>query len=153
MTRVKTELSGMEDHKKAVQEDIARRAYALYEADDFKDGLDLDHWFRAERELTVPDVPLSVEEDAVMVRIAMEQFSGSPLVISVSHRSLLILRVTEDESNNPVEGVDRDLLRFVSLPVEIDPAQVTCELDAGDVTLRLTLVNPSRALAAMHLAG
>src|ERR1700733_9127081 len=45
----------MEDHKKAVQEDIARRAYALYGIDDFKDGLDLDHWFRAERELTVPD--------------------------------------------------------------------------------------------------
>ncbi len=45
MTIVKTELSGMEDHRKAVQEDIARRAYALYEADDFKDGLDLDHWF------------------------------------------------------------------------------------------------------------
>ena len=78
MTRVKTELSGMEDHKKAVQEDIARRAYALYEIDGFKDGLDLDHWFRAERELTVPDVSLSVEQDALTVRIAMEQFSGSP---------------------------------------------------------------------------
>ena len=38
MTIVKTELSGMEDHKKAVQEDIARRAYALYEADDSKTG-------------------------------------------------------------------------------------------------------------------
>ena len=55
MTLFKTELSSMEDHKKAVQGDIARRAYALYEADDFKDGLDLDHWFRAERELSVPD--------------------------------------------------------------------------------------------------
>ena len=153
MTIVKTELSGMENRKKAVQEDIARRAYALYEIDDFKDGLELDHWFQAERELTVPDVPLSVEEDAVTVRISTEQFSGSPLVISVSHRSLLILRVTVDESDDPVEGADRDILRFVSLPVEIDPAQLTCELDAGDVTLRLPLVNPSRELAPMHLAG
>jgi hypothetical protein len=33
------------------------------------------------------------------------------------------------------------------------PAQVTCELEAGDVTLRLPLVNPSRGLAPMHLAG
>jgi len=153
VARVKTELSDMEDHKKPVQEDIARRAYALYEADDFKDGLDLDHWFRAARELTVPDVPLSVEQDALTVRIAMEQFSGSPLVISVSHRGLLILRVTEDENGNPVEGADRDILRFVSLPVGIDPAQVTCELDAGHVTLRLPLVNPSQELAPMHLAG
>jgi HSP20 family molecular chaperone IbpA len=149
VTLFKTELSSMEDHKKAVQEDIARRAYALYE----KDGLDLDHWFRAERELTVPDVPLSVEEAAVTVRIAMEQFSGSPLVISVSHRSLLILPVKEDENGNPVEGADRDILRFVSLPVDIDPAQVTCELDAGHVTLRLPLVNPSQGLAPVHVAG
>jgi HSP20 family molecular chaperone IbpA len=153
VTLFKTELSSMEDHKKAVQGDIARRAYALYEIDDFKDGLDLDHWFRAERELTVPDVPLSVEEDAVTVRIAMEQFSGSPLVISVSHRSLLILPVKEDENGNPVEGADRDILRFVSLPVDIDPAQVTCELDAGHVTLRLPLVNPSQGLAPVHVAG
>ena len=85
------------------------------------DGLDLDHWFRAERELSVPDLPLSAEKDAVTVRITMEQFSGSPLVISVSHRSLLILRITEDESGNAVEGAHRDILRFVSLPVEIDP--------------------------------
>ena len=153
MARVKTELSDMEDHKKPVQEDIARRAYALYEADDFKDGLDLDHWFRAARELTVPDVPLSVEQDALTVRIAMEQFSGSPLVISVSHRSLLIFRVSEGESDDPVERAGRDILSFVSLPVEIDPAQVTCELDAGDVTLRLPLVNPSQELATMHVAG
>jgi HSP20 family molecular chaperone IbpA len=148
-----TELSDMEGHKKAVHEDIARRAYALYKADDFKDGLDLDHCFRAERELTVPDVPLSVEQGALTVRIAMEQFSGSPLVISVSHRSLLILRVKEDDSDNPVAGVDRDIVRFVSLPVEIDPAQVTCELDAGNVTLRLPLAVPSQELAARHVAG
>jgi len=69
VARAKTELSGMEGHKKALREDIARRAYALYEADDFKDGLDLDHWFRAARELTVPDVPLSVEQGALTVRI------------------------------------------------------------------------------------
>jgi len=153
VTRVKTELSGMDDHKMAVQENIAQRAYALYEIEGFKDGFDLDHWFRAERELTMADVPLSVEQDALTVRIAMDQFSGSPLVISVSHQSLLILRVTEDESGNPVERAGRDILRFVSLPVEIDPAQVTCELVAGDVTLRLPLVNPLRELAATHVAG
>ena len=78
MTRVKTELSGMEDHKKAVQEDIARRAYALYKIDGFKDGLDLDPGFGPSESLTVPDVSLSVEQDALTVRMAMEQFSGSP---------------------------------------------------------------------------
>ena len=139
MTRIKTELSGMEYHKKAVQEEIARRAYTLYEIDDFKDWFDLDHWFRAERELTVQDVPLSVESNAVTVRVAMEQFSGSPVVISISARSLSMLSVP-DEVTNTVEETDRDILRFISLPVEIDPAQVTCEVDGGDLALRLPLV-------------
>ena len=40
-----------------------------------------------------------------------------------------------------------------TVDVGIDPAQVTCELDAGHVTLRLPLVNPSQGLAPMHLAG
>ena len=65
----------------------------------------------------------------------------------------LFYRTDKTCSPNGVDGAARDILRFDSLPVEIYPEQVTCELDAGDVTLRLTLVNPSRALAAMHLAG
>ena len=153
MTEIKTELASVEENDNAARKAIEQRAYTLYELDGFKNGHDQEHWFRAERELSVPDLPLSAEKDAVTVRITMEQFSGSPLVISVSHRSLLILRITEDESGNAVEGAHRDILRFVSLPVEIDPAQVTCELDAGDVALRLPFVNPSRELAPMHLAG
>ena len=136
--RLKTELSGVEDHRDAVHHAIARLAYALYELGGRQDGLDLEHWFRAERELTVLDVPLSVEESVVTVRVAMDQFSGSPMLISISARSLLIVSVP-DEANNTVEPDDRDILRFVSLPVEIDPARVACEVDGGEVALKLPL--------------
>jgi hypothetical protein len=58
--------------------------YTLYEMDGFKDGFDLDHWFRAERELALQDLSLSVERGAVSARIAMAQFAGPALIISVS---------------------------------------------------------------------
>jgi HSP20 family molecular chaperone IbpA len=105
-----------------------------------------DHWLRAERELAVQDVSLSVESDAVTVRMAMAQFSGSPLVISISGRSLLILSVP-DEVTNTVEETDREMLHFISLPVEVDPAQVTCEADAGNLALRLPLVEVASTLS------
>jgi hypothetical protein len=152
MNRVKTELTRLEDHKTAVHQAISRRAYTLYEKDGFKDGLDLDHWFRAERELAVQDLPLSFENDAVTVRIAMEQFSGSQLVISISARSLLILSVP-DEVTNTVEETDREILHFISLPVEIDPAQVTCEVDAGDLALRLPLVESASTISQPPCEG
>jgi hypothetical protein len=35
-------------------QEIAKRAYALWEQEGHPHGLDLEHWNRAERELTVP---------------------------------------------------------------------------------------------------
>ena len=145
MNRVKTELTSLEDHKTAVHQAISRRAYTLYERDGFKDGLDLDHWFRAERELAIQDLPLSIENDAVTVRIAMEQFSGEQLVISISARSLLILSVP-GEVTNTVEETDREILHFIWLPVEIDPAQVSGEVDADDLALRLPFVESASTI-------
>jgi hypothetical protein len=45
----KTEL---EEHGEAVRRQIAERAYALWEAEDRPHGRDLDHWLRAEAEIT-----------------------------------------------------------------------------------------------------
>ena len=139
MNRVKTELSSLEDHKTALRRAIARRAYALYETDGSRDGLDLDHWFRAEREVVIENPLLSFEPDALTLRIAIEPVSGSQFFISISARSLLILSVPNEETNALAE-TDRDMVHFVSLPVEIDPAQVTCEMDVGELAVRLPLV-------------
>src|ERR1700689_5517091 len=131
MTEVRTELASVEEHNTGVWKAIERRAYKLYELEDFKDGCDQEHWFRAERELTIRDGPLSIENDAVVVRLATEDFPASTLVISVSARSVLIFNLKEDASND-CEGIDRECLRIISLPVEIDAARVTSELNDRD---------------------
>jgi len=139
MTEVKTELASVEEHDNAVRKAIERRAYALYELDGFITGHDQDHWFRAERELTIQNVPFSIENDALTVRLAMEEFSASTIVISISARSVLILDLA-DNTGNGGEGLNRDLLRIISLPVEVDAARVTSVLDDGDLAIRLPLL-------------
>lgn len=130
-------MASLEEHDDAVRKTIERRTYALCERDGFTDGHDQGHWFRAERELTIRDVRFSIENDAVTVRLAIEDFPASTLVISISAGSLLIFSFKDDASNG-CEGID--LLRVISLPVEVDSTRVTCELGDRDLALRLPLV-------------
>ena len=139
MTEVKTESASLEEHADVVRKAIERRAYTLFELDGFKDGHDQEHWFRAERELTIQDVSFSIENDAVTVRLALEDYPASTLVVSVSARSVLIFSL-EDDASSDCEGVDREFLRIISLSVEVDTARVTCELDDRNLALRLPLV-------------
>jgi hypothetical protein len=129
----------VKEHDNAVQQAIERRAYTLYEPDDFKEGHDREHWFRAERELMIQDVPFSIENDAVTARLAIEDFPASTLVIGISARSVLIFSLNDNASNDR-EGINRELVGIISLPVEIDAARVTCELDDRDLAVRLPLM-------------
>jgi hypothetical protein len=138
MTELKTELASVEEHDNSVRKAIERRAFTLYELDGLKDGRDQEHWFRAEQELTKQDVPFSIENDAVTVRLALENFPASTLVISISARSVLVFSL-DDDANGDRGGMNRELLRIISLPVEVDAAGVTCEQDDSDLVIRLPL--------------
>jgi hypothetical protein len=138
MTERKTELASVEEHDNSVRKAIERRAFTLYELDGLKDGHDQEHWFRAERELTIQDVPFSIENDAVTVRLALEDFPASTLVISISARSVLIFSL-DDDANGDRGGMNRELLRLISLPIEVDAAGVTCEQDDSSLAVRLPL--------------
>jgi hypothetical protein len=120
----------------------------LYERDGSKDGSDQEHWFRAEKELTIQDATCSFEDDEVTVRwwsrfelrplptvrLPLDGFSTSTVLVSISASSALILSL-EDEARP--DGIDSDFLRMVSLPVAVDATRVTCELDGGNLVLKL----------------
>ena len=133
---VKTEFASVEENDGSIRKAIERRAYALYERDGSKDGSDLEHWFQAEQELTIQDATCSIEDDELTIRLPMEGFPASTVLISISARSALILSL-EDEPSNGSGGIDSDFLRVVSLPVAVDATRVTCELDGGDLVLKL----------------
>lgn len=145
---VKTEFASVEENDGLIRKAIERRAYELCELDGFKDGSDQEHWFRAEKELTIQDVTCSIENDLVTFRLPMEGFSASTVVVSISARSLLILSL---EGESRPGGTDSDFLRVVSLPVAVDATRVTCELDGGDLVLKLPPGRTSLCLRVPHV--
>jgi HSP20 family molecular chaperone IbpA len=132
----RTEFASVEENDGSIRKAIERRAYALYERAGSKHGSDREHWFQAEQELTIQDAACSIEDDEVTIRLPMKGFSGSTVLVSISARSALILSLEDEPSNHP-GGIDSDFLRVVSLPVAVDAARVTCELDGGDLVLTL----------------
>jgi DUF2934 family protein len=130
---VKTEFASVEENDGLIRKAIERRAYELYELDGFKDGSDQEHWLRAEKELTIQDVTCSLENDLVTFRLPMEGFSASTVLVSISARSVLILSLEDSNPGRP----DSDFLRVVSLPVDVDATRVTCEVEGGDLVLKL----------------
>jgi hypothetical protein len=130
---VKTEFASVEENDGLIRKAIKRRAYELYELDGFKDGSDQEHWLRAEKELTIQDVTCSLENDLVTFRLPMEGFSASTVLVSISARSVLILSLEDSNPGRP----DSDFLRVVSLPVDVDATRVTCEVEGGDLVLKL----------------
>jgi hypothetical protein len=78
-------------------------------------------------------VTCSIENDEVTVRLPLEGFSASTVLVSISARSAVILSL-EDEPGNGPGRPDSDFLRVVSLPV--DSARVSCELDGSDLCVK-----------------
>ena len=133
---VKTEFASVEENDGEIRKAIERRAYELYERDGSKDGSDQEHWFRAEKELTIQEVTCSIENDEVTVWLPLEGFSASTVLVSISARSAVILSL-EDEPGDGPGRPDSDFLRVVSLPVAVDATRVTCEVEGGDLVLKL----------------
>jgi len=138
MTDVKTEWASVEEHDNAMRNAIERRAYRLYELDGFTAGHDQEHWFQAERQLTSQDIEFSIGNDFLTARLSLENCSASTLLISVSVHSILIFGLRDDAGEH-CDGVDRECLRILSLPVEVDAAGVTVEFCDTDLALRLPL--------------
>ena len=75
----------------------------------------------------------SLENDLVTFRLPLEGFSASTVLVSISARSVLILSLEDSNPGRP----DSDFLRVVSLPVDVDATRVTCEVEGGDLVLKL----------------
>jgi hypothetical protein len=130
----------MQRYEKTIHGEVARRAYAPYELDDFSHENDQNHRFRPPVGLKGPDAAFSSEQDDcfVTIRIPTGCVAATPLLVSVSPRSVLLLTVPSEreieDNGDPAAG---DVLRFISIPVEIDPEQAEASLQGEALVLVL----------------
>jgi hypothetical protein len=121
----------MQQHENTIHGEIARRAYPPDELDDFSHENDENHRFQPLGGLKGPDAVFSIQQDDFFVTIRIPTDGvAPPLLVSVSPRSVLLF-------TTPSEREIEDVLRFISIPVEIDPEQAEVSFQGEELVLVL----------------
>jgi HSP20 family protein len=128
--------------------DIARRAYQIFEGNGCQHGHDLEDWFKAERELLRPvNIEIKETDKALEIKADVRDFNEKELQIGVEPMQLTITgkrETTKEEKKGETvysETMASDILRVVALPAEVDAAKVTATMKDG----MLNIVAPKAA--------
>jgi HSP20 family protein len=141
------------DRMNLIFEDVARRAFEIFEDNGRVFGHDLENWFKAERELLHPvNIELTETEGAFEIKAEVPGFSEKELEISAEPRRVVIAgkheSKTEEQKKGKVvrsEACAEQMLRVVELPGPIETAKVTATLRKnGILTLTLPKVAPAQ---------
>jgi HSP20 family protein len=132
------------DRMNRLHDEIARRAFQLFEGDGGVFSHELDHWFKAEGELLHPvHVQISESGDAVEVEAETPGFSAKDLEVSVEPQRLTISgkkESTEECKKGKTvykEQCSNEILRVIDLPAEVETAMSTATLKDGVLALTL----------------
>jgi HSP20 family protein len=128
----------------SIFENIARRAFEIFEGNGRMFGHDLDNWFQAERELLHPlNVGLAETETAFELKAEVADFGEKELEINVEPRRVVIAGRRETKSEEKKGEMVRSetsaeqMLRVVELPAEVDTAKATATLLKGTLTVTM----------------
>ena len=141
-----------EDMKQTFDE-IAKRAYEIFEGNGRQPGLDLDNWLRAESELLHPaPLELSESNNAITVRAEVPGFENKDLEIAVEGRQLTIAgkretsKAEEKEKMLYSERRSNQVYRCIELPAEVDSEQSTATLKGGVLELTLPKIAAAKKI-------
>ncbi len=127
-------------------DNIARRAFEIFESNGRRLGRDLDDWLRAEAELLHPlHVEVSETDDALTVAAEVPGFDEKDIKVSIEPRRLTISgkrETTEERKKGKTiysERCSDEIFRAMNLPVEVDAASsaVKAQYDRGMLTITL----------------
>ncbi|HWF39635.1 MAG TPA: Hsp20/alpha crystallin family protein [Candidatus Acidoferrales bacterium] len=140
------------DRMNRIHDEIARRAFEIFQGNGAIFGRELDDWFKAETELLHPvHVNISETADALQIEADVPGFGAKDLEVSVEPGRLTIGGKKETREENKKgktiykEECSNEILRVVDLPAEVDAAKATATLKNG--VLSLALPKAARAKA------
>jgi HSP20 family protein len=133
------------DRMTQMHNEIARRAFEMFERDGGLFGRDLENWFSAEEQLLHPvHVNISDSENAIHVQAEVPGFEPKDIQISLEPTRLTISGKREENKEQQDEGktvyqelCSSEMLRVIDLPTEVDPEQTKATLKNGVLDLEM----------------
>ncbi|MFZ0879076.1 MAG: Hsp20 family protein [Candidatus Acidiferrales bacterium] len=141
------------DRINRIHENIARRAFEIFESEGGLFGRELDQWFKAEAELLHPVHMTMTETDgALTVQAEVPGFNASELEVSIEPRRLTISGKKETTKEEQKKGkviykeqCSSELLRIIDLPMEVDATKTTAMLKNGVLELNVPKGNAAKS--------
>lgn len=113
---------------------LAKRAFQLFEERGCENGHDLDDWFKAEAELLMP-IPIKVKEMAREIRVMAEVrgFNDDEVAFNLEKNQLTIRGIKQTDSKKSKQGESEIKMIFgsISLPAEVVPQKAHATLKNG----------------------
>jgi len=142
------------DQMDAAFDEIARRAFQIFEGNGRVFGRELENWFRAERELFRPIyTELTESDESFELKAEVPGFSEKDLEISVEPRRIVITGKRESTEKEQKKGktvrsefYSDQVFRIVHLPVEVETDKVTATLKNGVLVLAMPKVAKARSI-------
>jgi len=126
-----------------VYDQIANRAFSIFEKDGRLFGHDLENWFKAQTELFHPvHVNVTEADGTVTVEAEVPGFEVNDLEVTLEPERLVISgkRETKEETKKGKtvynEQCSNEIFRAVALPAEVDASKATATLKNGVLELR-----------------
>jgi len=126
-----------------VYEEIANRAFGIFENEGRLFGRDLENWFKAETELFHPvHVNVAEAEGTVTVEAEVPGFEVKDLEVTLEPQRLIISgkRETKEETQKGKtvynEQCSNEIFRAITLPAEVDASKATATLKNGVLELQ-----------------
>lgn len=125
---------------------VSDRAFTLFANRGFKTGMELDDWFRAEREICWPAAELSEEETEFVLKVELPGFDPDDITVTANPRELIVKAMREFERKEEPERAQREAIRWsefrsddvcrrVVIPSDIDVDEVRAEYKRGLLTV------------------
>jgi HSP20 family protein len=141
------------DRMQQTYEEIARRAFEIFDNNGRWLGNDLEDWFRAESEVLHPvHLEIAESDDNLTVQAEVPGFSTKELEILVEPRRLTIAgrHEAQEESKQGKtiysEPCAKEILRVVDLPSEVDSSKVSAMLKDGVLKIELSKAAHAKAV-------
>ena len=144
---------GVFERMQQAHDEIARRAFEIFDNNGRWLGHDLEDWFRAESELLHPvHLEMTDSDDNLTVRAEVPGFSIKELEINVEPKRLTITGKHEAQEESKKgktiysERCAKEILRVVDLPSEVDSSKVSAMLKDGILKIELPKAAHAKAV-------